>query len=239
MLNIIIPAYNEEKNMELVEALLVPELKKIKLHWGIIFIDDGSTDKTLERMNVYKKKYKEKVQIISHSENSGLGISLRDGITAARGDIIIPLDADFTFHPRDIHKLLERFSQGDVDVVIGSHFSKEGKTEDIPFYRLYLSKAVNLLYQLLLQQRIASISSIFRLYNAEDVKSLPLTAKGFDINAEILFFLLKKKKKVVEVPVTLTKRRYGLSKLTMRKEIWNHGKLLAKIGFWRLKSICS
>ena len=105
--------------------------------------------------------------------------------------------------------------------------------KNIPFYRIFLSKGINVLYSMLLRQKIASISSIFRLYKAKDVKKLKLEATGFDINAEILFQLIKEKKKIVEVPVTLGNRKHGISKLNIKKEMFNHLKMLKKIFVWK------
>jgi dolichol-phosphate mannosyltransferase len=232
--SIIIPAYNEEKNVAEYEPQLMAELKQMNKPWEIIFVDDGSTDKTLHNMNMLKRKYASHVKIIIHRENKGLGTSLRDGIKAAHGSLIIPLDADLTFHPKDIHKLIECYQENEVDVVIGSHFSKRGETKNIPLYRLFLSRTVNYIYQLILGQKIASMSSIFRLYKAEDIKKLDLQATGFDINTEILFQLIKKKKKILEVPVTLSVRKHGISKINIKKEVWNHMKMLSKILWWRI-----
>ncbi len=233
MLSIFIPAHNEEENMNLVETELIPELRKIE-RWEIIFVDDGSTDKTQEKMLALKKKYGETIQIIIHEKNKGLGVAVQNGIAAAKGDLFIPLDADMTFHPREIHALLEEFQKTNADMVIGSHFSKNGKIEYVPFYRVFLSKAVNVLYTILLPQKIDSISSIFRLYKTNDLKKLPLYASGFDINAEILFHYLQQKKKIVEVPVTLGNRRFGVSKLNVLRETQNHAKMLLKILQWRI-----
>ncbi len=68
------------------------------------------------------------------------------------------------------------------------------------------------------------------------MKELTLESDGFEINAEILAKLLLRKRRVTEIPVALTQRKYGESKLDSRKEIINHLKLIAKILCWRLKS---
>jgi dolichol-phosphate mannosyltransferase len=235
--SIIIAAYNEEKNIETYKEELIPELQGLGESWELILVDDGSTDKTLENMTRLKNtftEHTEQIEILVHKKNHGLGSSLRDGIKAAKGEVIIPLDADLTFHPKYIKKLISKYKESSADVIIGSHFSKEGETKNIPLYRLFLSRVVNYLYRHILGQKIASMSSIFRLYQAKDIKELQLTATGFDINAEILFQLIKKKKKIVEVPVVLSTRRYGISKINIKKEAWNHIRILTKILKWRL-----
>lgn len=233
MLTISIACYNEAENIKRFEKELLPVLNGLKMPYEVLLIDDGSKDSTLEEANKLAKKHKE-IRVIKHPRNLGLGAGIKTGIKEAKGDLFIPLDGDLTFHPDQIPLLMERFNKGNVDCVIGSHFGKGGKLEKVPFYRIVLSKGVNILYTILLGKRISSISSIFRLYRTGQLKELKLESDGFDISAEILVKLLRKKKKIVEVPVTLTTRIYGVSKLNNFKEAKNHIKLLSRILWWNI-----
>lgn len=234
-LSIIISCFNEAENVKRFEKELIPVLEALKkMSFELVLVDDGSADNTVEEINNLIKKDK-RVKLVKHPRNLGLGAGLRTGIANVSGDLTVFLDADLTFHPREIPKLLERFNKGDVDCVIGSHFGEGGKLEDVPFYRIFLSKGVNILYSILFGRKISTVSSIFRLYKTEQLKELNLTSKKFDINAEILFKLIQNKRRIAEVPVTLTTRRYGVSKLNNLQEIKNHLKLLAKVLLWRLR----
>lgn len=165
----------------------------------------------------------------------GLAEGTRTGIRHLKGNIAVFLDSDFTFHPREILKLYSKYKETGCDCVVGSHFSSGGKT-DVLFHRLVLSKGVNKLYGVLLGKNISAISSIFRLYRASELKKLRLKSKGFDICAEILVKLLQQKKHIEEVPVRLTTRIYGESKLDNKKEFVNHVKMLTKLAAWKIKN---
>lgn len=234
MISILVPCYNEAENILTYTTTLFPSLNRLNIPYEVIFVNDGSTDATLNGLMGLKQN-NNSVVIVSYDKNAGLGIALRRGIAAARGEIIIPLDADLTFHPDQVRLLIDRFNQGDCDCVIGSHFSKGGKLEAVGIHRIILSRVVNVMYKLLFNCEIKSISSIFRLYKSGDVKKLSLSSTGFDINAEILYKLLRVNKVVVEVPVTLSARKYGVSKLNVRKEAINTVKLFSKIFLWRFK----
>jgi glycosyltransferase involved in cell wall biosynthesis len=173
--------------------------------------------------------------LVKHGVNRGLGCAVKTGVENARGDVIIILDADFTFHPSHIPELYNAYLATGYDCIIGSHFGKGGKTEGVPFHRLLLSKAINLLYSIIIGKKVSSISSIFRLYRAEKLKEITIETSGFDINAEILFKLIQRKAKIMEVPVVLTTRKYGESKIRISKEISNNLKLLNKVLLWRMK----
>ncbi len=235
MLSIVIPCFNEEENFKIYEQELFREVEKLRISYEIVFVNDGSKDNTRKEIEKIKKKRKN-IILVSYEQNRGLGYAVRQGIAAAKGDLIVTLDADLTFHPKQIKGLLDRFREGDCDCVIGSHFLAGGKLEKVPFYRKALSKCVNIIYCILVGRNIKSISSILRLYKTADLKALSLEAKGFDINAEILFKLIKKKKKIVEIPAVLTTRKYGVSKLNTKKEILNHIKLMSKMLRWKFLS---
>ncbi|MFH0832248.1 MAG: glycosyltransferase [Candidatus Aenigmatarchaeota archaeon] len=233
MLSIIIPAYNEEDNIKRIGPELIPVLKNLG-KYEIVVIDDGSKDDTVKEVRKLQKKYKN-IRLVMHGVNKGLGYAIMTGIENVKGDFTITLDSDFTFHPREIPKLL---AQRDYyDCVIGSHFAKGGKTENVPFFRIILSKVVTFLYSLVLGKKISSVTSVFRLYRTKDLKDLTLTDKGFMINAEILFRLLQRKKSIIEVPVTLSTRIYGKTKINIQREIFNNIKFLMKIAWWRTQAI--
>lgn len=231
MLSIIIPCYNEEENLISYNKELFPYLDSLKLKYEVVLVNDGSKDNTLKKMQKIKKKRKN-IQIISYQPNGGLGYALRKGIKAAKGDLTVTLDSDLTFHPNLIPRLLEAYKKYNVDCVIGSP-NLDKYDESIPFYRIFLSKGVNVMYWILLGKRITAVSPIFRLYDTKKLQKLDLISNKFEINAEILFKLLKIKCKIIEVPAKLTIRKFGVSKLNSKREIINHLKLMAKMLIWK------
>lgn len=231
-ITVVIPACNEEQNIRRIGGELIPVMRKIGMPYEVLVIDDGSKDNTADEVRRLQKKYKN-IKLVQHGKNLGLGAGTRTGIKNARGSLIIFLDADFTFHPREIPKLLAKYRSGDYDCVIGSQFGKGGKTK-MQAHRKFLSKSVNIMYRHLLGQDITTMSSIFRLYRRDALKGISMKSHGFDICAEILFDMIKKNRRVVEVPVTLTTRIYGESKISNTKEIKNHLKLLSKVAKWRI-----
>ncbi len=234
LLSVIIPCYNESENIKTYTVNLFPCLDELQVDYEIVFVNDGSTDETLQELKKIKKTRMNKTHIVSYDKNKGLGGALREGITAAKGELTVTLDADLTFHPKQIKNLLNCFNKCGHDCIIGSHFLEGGTLENIPVYRIMLSKSINTIYSILLTKKIKSISSIFRLYKTRDLQQLSLSSTGFDINAEILCKLLRNKKHIIEIPATLTTRKYGTSKLKTSREVINHTKLIIKILLWQL-----
>lgn len=231
-ISIVVPGYNEEENIKTYDKLLIPEIKYLK-NFEIIIVNDGSTDNTLEEAKKLMKKHKF-VSLVSYEKNMGMGYAMKQGFKKTKYENTVVLDSDLTFHPRYIKDLLEAKNKTNADCVVGSHLMMEHGAENVPLFRLMLHKSINYFYYILFNRKVYTISSIFRLYNTKDLKEINIESNGFNINAEILFKLIQKKKKIVEVPAKLTKRVYGESKINLMKEAKNHIILILKIFRWKL-----
>src|SRR3989344_5026240 len=135
-LSIIVPVYNEEKTI----ATILKRLISVKLGVSkeIIIIDDGSKDKSLERINLFKDNKKKDISVkIVSKTNRGKGSAIREGIKIATGEIITIQDADLEYDPSDYLKLIEEIKKGHL-VVYGSRFLKKHK----PLYKMF-KKEVN------------------------------------------------------------------------------------------------
>jgi dolichol-phosphate mannosyltransferase len=229
LLTIVVPAWNEADNLRRYSSELLPVLERLQMPYEVVIVDDGSTDDTRRIAEAMGPA----VRVVSHEQNRGLGAAIRTGFAAARGELVVTLDADLTFSPLLIGQLLERFQRGDVDVVTGSP-KLAGYGEDIPSYRIVISRVATLVYSTILGTWVTAVSPIFRLYRRDDLNELDLKSVGFDINAEILFALLKKGKRLAEIPAPLTQRIHGQSRLNYRKEIVRHLRLSARMAAWRL-----
>ena len=237
-LSIILPCYNEEKNIKQIPTVLIKELDELKISYEIIAVNDGSRDDTYEKLKEIQKKYP-MIKIVNHERNKGLASAIKTGIENINGKLTVTMDADFTFHPKQIKNLLKRFNEGDVDVVIGSPNLAEGYSKDIPKYRIWLSNIGRLLYNFALDEKITAVTPIFRLYKTSQLKGIelnptPTPRGGFSINAEILAKLLLQNKRVAEIPATLTVRKYGESKINNLKEIITQLGLVSRIMWWRM-----
>lgn len=117
-LSIVVPVYNEEKNLpelyERIEAAMLP----LGYPWDVTFVDDGSRDKSLEVLKSLQSANPDKVRVVEFRRNHGQTAAISAGIDYSKGDIVILMDADLQNDPADIPILLAKLDEG-YDVVSG------------------------------------------------------------------------------------------------------------------------
>ncbi|MGK7940233.1 MAG: glycosyltransferase family 2 protein [Crocosphaera sp.] len=125
-ISIIVPCYNEEQGLDLLFERLLGVLNSLNLSYEVVCVDDGSKDRTLERLIDYHHRY-EAIKVLSLSRNFGKDIALTAGLENAQGQAIIPIDADLQDPPELIEQLIEKWQQG-YDVVSGKRRSRQGES---------------------------------------------------------------------------------------------------------------
>jgi dolichol-phosphate mannosyltransferase len=139
---------------------------------------------------------------------------------------VVFLEADLSFSPGDIPRLLETAVAGGYDCVCGSPFL--GSFEGMPPLRRLLTGAANLLLRARFGRSITSYTQIFKLYRAAALLALEFESEGFTIDAELLAKTLARGLKVAEVPVIMKARRQGRSKMDIAAEIFSCLKLVIR-----------
>ncbi len=182
---IIIPAYNEEKNIANI-------IKKAKKYGDVIVVNDASTDKTAAIAR------KAGAKVISHKKNMGLGSALRTGFKEAlkrKYDIIITLDADGQHDPDDIKKFIEKIKQG-YGFVLG-----ERDLSKYPFTKRFGNFFLGLATNFISGTDLKDTESGFRAFTKETLKKLYLKAERYEIAVEIIFEIGRNGIKATNVPV--------------------------------------
>jgi len=126
LLSVVIPCHNEEEVIDATHTRLVEVLPKTSLEFEIIYIDDGSRDRTLERLEAIAAR-DGRVQVIELARNFGQQAAMSAGLAAARGDAIVITDADLQDPPEVILEMVDRWRDG-VDVAYGRRRSRDGET---------------------------------------------------------------------------------------------------------------
>ncbi|MFA4849644.1 MAG: glycosyltransferase family 2 protein [Methanoregula sp.] len=233
MISIIIPLFNEAENARLYPERLFPVAGPIMERYGetceYILVDDGSRDTTLAELNKLKELQKN-VVVVFHGVNKGMGVAVRTGLARSKGDLVIMMDSDLTYRPEDIEKLLAAYRETGADCISASPYRGKDLAKEIssPF-RLFISKSVNFLYRVLLQDDLTCVSGIFRLYKKKSLDELTLESENFEICAEIISKLILNGNSVHEIGVKVYTREFGESKLNVKKEIINNLRILSKI----------
>lgn len=137
LLSVIIPCYNEEENVRPLAERIHGAL--CSRPFEMVFVDDGSNDKTLESLNKIKMKYPSIAIVCEHKENRGLEHAWRTALSRVRGDLVCLIDADLQNRPEDIPLLLEHLRAENLDLVQGSRIP----AENADLSRLFLSRSLN------------------------------------------------------------------------------------------------
>ena len=124
-LSLFLPVLNEEENLRPMHAKIQAALESLGKTAEVIYVDDGSTDSSLKILRAIAAE-DERVRVISLRRNYGQTAAMSAGIDAARGEILIPMDADLQNDPADIARLLEKLNEG-YDVVSGWRKNRQDK----------------------------------------------------------------------------------------------------------------
>ena len=204
--SVIVPAYNEERNIDAVLIRLLKVTKKLSCA-EIIVVDDGSTDSTPKKVEHFKS-----VRLIKHNTNRGKGAAITTGLKNSNSNIFVIQDADMEYLPEDIPNLLEPILSGRADVVFGSRF--KGKCNDMSFSHTLGNKILSTMTSLLCLVSVSDVMTGHKVFTREAIGSCDLSERSFAVEIEIASKTLNKKFKFVEVPIRYCYRKNGLSKIS-------------------------
>ncbi|MBI4678123.1 MAG: glycosyltransferase family 2 protein [Elusimicrobia bacterium] len=229
MISVVVPLRNESAGIEALEASLSKlrdALNDKRLE--LVFIDDGSTDGTADRIHkVFCPKWDYK--LTRHETNLGVGAAFRTGFDRACGEIVCTIDADCTYPPEELSRLVAALEQTGADVATASPYHPEaGVTNAVP-WRLFLSRGLSFIYRRVSPVRIHTYTSIFRAYRRPVIRRVSFQASDFICAAEILFLAAAQGRRILEVPMPLRVRQSGRSKLPVWKTILGHLRLIDRI----------
>ena len=238
-ISILIPYYNEKETIIQYDHMLFPIvdeiMKEYKSDYEYIFFDDGSTDGgNFEILNYMLKD--PKILHYRHFINLGLGKSIIDGISYCNGDYSIIMDADLSYRPADIRKMIDYLLiYPNIDCISSSPYLYPHLIKNYGSYMRHLGSVwFNKLYSIAIGHNITCATSMFRLYKTSVIKAMKFDSVGFDINAEILSAFILSGKNVKEIPVTLYDRNYGISKMNVWYEFHRGIEMIVKIYIKRL-----
>jgi dolichol-phosphate mannosyltransferase len=233
----VIPVFNEEAG--------VPQLKErlaaVRAAWNrddeleFVFVDDGSSDRTgalLCQMFANQPR----IRVLVHERNRGIGAAFRTGFSECEGSIVCTIDADCSYGPENLQKLVAVIKAGGGDIAVASPYHPDGKVEGVPRWRLVLSRGCSGLYGLIAPVRLYTYTSVFRAYRSEVIRTVPFQEDGFVSASEILIRAAEAGYRIVEVPMTLYSRKIGQTKMKIARTIRGHLRLIANTSARRLQA---
>ena len=218
---VIVPTYNEAKNLSNLVAMVEKVL--CDLDFSLVIVDDNSPDKTVKVAEELSQVY-ENVVVLCREGEVGLGSAIVEGlkICLAMDDVdrILTLDGDLSHSPTDIPKLLRAAQKA--DLVQGSRYVENGSVRGWSLTRRLTSYVANLICRFLFGASIHDYTSNFRVYSRECAEAIVncTSRKGFDWTVEAMFVARKYGFRVKEEPISFRDREDGKTKLCA-KEIAN------------------
>ncbi len=237
LISIVIPVFNEDAG--------VPQLKQrlaaVRAAWDraaeleFVFVDDGSSDRTgaLLREVFGTESH---VRVLVHERNRGIGAAFRTGFSQCQGNIVCTIDADCSYGPENLQKLVEVIKSGQGDIAVASPYHPAGKVEGVPRWRLVLSRGCSALYGLIAPVRLYTYTSVLRAYRGDVIRTVGFEEDGFVSASEILIRAAEAGYQIVEVPMTLHARKIGQTKMKILRTIRGHLRLIGSTTARRIQA---
>jgi len=177
-LSLILPAYNEEDNIELAAEKCLKSLDQLVETYELIIVDDGSTDRTSEVINLLAKSHKS-IKCIYHNTNKGYGTALCSGFNHARYKFLFYTDSDNQFDVSEIKYLFPFMNS--YDIAVGFRVYRYDTV-----LRCISSWIYNRLVRLISSVRVRDIDCAFKLFKRDVFEQITIDSKDFFVDTEIL-----------------------------------------------------
>lgn len=220
-LSVLVPVYNEERSL----AEISRRVCAVPIPKEIIFVDDGSKDRSREILTAVQAEHQQKndeqntIKVFFQKQNEGKGAALKTALSHATGDIVIIQDADLEYDPKDYPRLLEPIQTGLADVVYGTRFAGGGAHRVLFFWHSMGNRLLTLLSNMLTNLNLSDMEVGYKVFRSEVLKGIDLKSKRFGFEPEITMKLAKKRCRFYEVPISYHGRTYDEGK----KITWKDG----------------
>jgi glycosyltransferase involved in cell wall biosynthesis len=201
-ISVLIPLYNEEESLKPLYNEIKKNTNKLNADYEVIFVDDGSTDKSLSQIKEMAS-FDKKIRYISFRKNYGKSAALQVGFNNVSGDAVITMDADLQDDPAEIPNLLKKLDEG-YDLVSGWK-----KQRHDPFVKKHSSKFFNYVTRIFTHIKLHDFNCGLKAYRSEVVKELKVYG---ELHRYLPVLSGWKGFKVTEIPVKHHARRYGKTK---------------------------
>jgi glycosyltransferase involved in cell wall biosynthesis len=207
--SVVVPAYNESAIIEKNLGVLCEYMESLsnKFRWELIVVNDGSTDQTGDLAEAFARD-KKNVHVLHHMYNFRLGQALRFAFSKCRGEYVVVIDADLSYSPDHIGKMLTKIRETRAKIVIASPYMKGGKVSNVPWLRKMFSIWANRFLSLTaardsFSDKLRTLTGMVRAYDGKFLSKLNLKAMDVDIMPEIIYKAMILRARIVEVPAHL------------------------------------
>lgn len=214
-LSIVIPVYNEENRIEKTADTLDKYIKNSFIDYEVIFVNDGSTDKTDSILQKLSKQYLN-FKVTGYNENHGKGRAVRTGILSATGDIIVYTDCDLPYGTEVIESAIKLLDESKADIVIGSRNLKRESYDNYSFARKLMSKVYFKLISAMSGFTHSDSQCGFKVLKRNAAHDIFAKSKidSFAFDLEVLMMAEKKGYTIVELPVVILNHNRSSSKVS-------------------------
>ncbi len=230
LLDIIIPARNEEGNLhKSVSSLIAAIEPEFSSTYRIILVNDNSTDETKKEITKLQKEFK-KVSFlaVTRTSNPGFGNAVRDGLKNVEAEYFTLIMADASDDPDDLRKIMHIIRNNRVDAVFTNRFKKGGNALDYPFFKKLANRIANLTIALLYTTKFTDLSNAFKVIRSSLIKDKQITSENFELTAELALTALTSGRIFREIPITWHGRTKGVSKFKLLRSGLRYGKQILR-----------
>ncbi len=211
-ISVVVPVYNEEETV----AQVLESLSQVPLDLEVVVVDDASTDRTWEILQVLQQKEPfSTYRFIRHEQNQGKGVGLRTGFAMLSGDLVTVQDADMEYDPQDIPALVRKWEEsGNPMTVVYGRRDLSGQKFATRWGNRFLTTITNMLFG----SHIHDMETCYKLMPGNVARCLPMTGRRFEIEPEITSCVLQAGYTILEVPISYKPR--VAKKLNPWKDGW-------------------
>lgn len=209
-ISVVVPVMNEEQNVRLLFEKLSAQLDQLEKSYEIVFVDDGSTDKTFVELRKLYDEHPGVVKVIRFRRNFGKTPALVAGFARSRGEVIFTMDGDLQDDPEEIPHFLEKLDEG-YDLVTGWKFPRLD-----PLSKTFPSRIFNRMVGTLTGMHLHDINNGFKAYRREVIEDPHLKLYG-EFHRFVPVMAHWRGFRVAEIKVRHHPRKFGVSKFGARR----------------------
>lgn len=228
LVSVVIPVYNEQESLPLLFERLLPVMENLDRPYELIFINDGSHDRSLGLLLDCRDRFPDRVVVIDFSGNFGQHMAIMAGFAEAKGEMVLTMDADLQNPPEEIPRIVAAMEEG--HDVVGT--VRSGRRD--PFFRKFLSRIVNRVSNRITGLKLNDYGCMMRGYSRriisfinqckETTTFIPALAQKFALNP-------------VEIPIRHSEREHGQSKYSLFRLVRLNFDLMTGFSLFPLQAV--